>query len=59
MSIVEQIKKNLVDPDKHGPILEALVDILEEQGERGVRKRIRGWVEEIKLENQRPKAGKE
>jgi hypothetical protein len=51
MSVVEQIKKNLVDPDKHGPILEALVDILEEQGERGVRERIKGWIEEIKVES--------
>ena len=51
MSIVEQIKENLVDPDKHGPILEALVDIMEEQGEKSVRQRIKGWVEEIKLDN--------
>lgn len=51
MSIVEQIKKNLVDPENHGPILEALMDILEEQGERGVRQRIKKWVEEIQVEN--------
>ena len=50
MSIVQQIEKSLVDPDKHGPILEALVDILEEQGERGVKDRIKKWVEEIKSE---------
>jgi hypothetical protein len=51
MPIVEQIRKNLVDPDKHGPILEALVVILEEQGERGVKERIKGWIEEIKLQD--------
>jgi hypothetical protein len=50
MSIVEQIEKNLVDPDKHSPILKALVDILEEQGESGVKVRIKKWVEEIKAE---------
>lgn len=50
MSIVEQIKMNLVDPDKHGPILKALVDILEEQGEKGVKDRIEKWVEEIEAE---------
>jgi len=50
MSIVEQIKTNLVDPDKHGPILKALVDILEEQGEKGVKDRIKKWVEEIEAE---------
>jgi hypothetical protein len=50
MSLVEQIKKNLVDPEKHGPILEALVDILEEQGEKGVKDRIKKWIEEIEAE---------
>ena len=51
MSVVKQITKNLVEPDKHGPILEALVDILEEQGEKGVKERIKRWIEEIKTEN--------
>jgi hypothetical protein len=50
MSVVEQIRMNLVDPDKHGPILKALVDILEEQGEKGVKDRIKKWVEEIEAE---------
>jgi len=51
MSMIDEIRKNLVNPDKHGPILEALVDILEEQGDRGVRERIKKWVEEIKAES--------
>jgi len=50
MSIVEQIKTNLVDPDKHGPILKALIDILEEQGEKGVKDRIKKWIGEIEAE---------
>ena len=50
MSIAEQIEKNLVDSDKHAPILKALVDILQEQGEKGVTDRIKKWVEEIKEE---------
>ena len=50
MSLVEQIKKNPVDPEEHGPILEALVDILEEQGEKGVKDRIKKWIEEIEAE---------
>jgi hypothetical protein len=50
MSVVEQIKTSLVDPDKHGPILKALVDILEEQGEKGVKERIKKWIEEIEAE---------
>lgn len=38
MTITEQITKNLVEPKKHGPILKALVDILEEEGEKGLKK---------------------
>jgi len=59
MSIVEQIRKNLVDPDKHGPILQALVDILEEHGEKGVKDRIKKWVEEIKAETPPPTESEE
>ena len=59
MSIIEQIKKNLIDPDKHGPVLKALVGILEEQGEKGVKDRIQKWVEEIKAETPPPIESKE
>jgi hypothetical protein len=59
MSIVEQIKANLVDPDKHGPILEALVEIWEEQDEKGIKDRIKKWVEEIKAETPPPTESKE
>jgi hypothetical protein len=59
MSIAEQIKANLVDPDKHGPVLKALVEILEEQGEKGVKDRIKKWVEEIKAEASFPTESKE
>ena len=59
MSIVEQIRTNLIDPDKHGPILEALVDILEEQGERGVKDRIKKWIEEIEAETPPPTESEE
>jgi hypothetical protein len=59
MSIVEQIKTNLVDPNKHAPILKALVDILEEQGEKGVKDRIKKWVEEIKAETPPPTESEE
>ena len=50
MSVVEEIEGNLVDPEKHGPILRALAAILETHGERGVRDRIKKWVEEIQAE---------
>ena len=59
MSIVEQIRTNLVDPDKHGPILKALVDILEEQGEKGVKDRIKKWIEEIEAETPPPTESEE
>ncbi len=47
MTITEQITKNLVEPEKHGPILKALVDILEEEGEKELKNRIKQWVQEI------------
>jgi hypothetical protein len=47
MTITEQITKNLVDHEKHGPILKALIDILEEGGEKGLKDRIKQWVQEI------------
>jgi len=47
MTITEQITKNLVDPEKHGPILKALTEILEEQGEKGLKDRITQLVQEI------------
>lgn len=47
MTITEQITKNLLDPEKHGPILKALIDILEEEGEKGLKDRIKQRVQEI------------
>ena len=50
MSIIEQITKNLVNSEKHAPILKALIEILEEKGEKGVKERIKKWIEEIETE---------
>ncbi len=51
MDIVEQIKTNLLDPETHGPILKALVEILlEEQDEKAVREQIKRWIQEIEAE---------
>ena len=47
MTITEQITKNLVDPAKHGPILKALTEVLEAQGEKGLKDRIGQLVQEI------------
>jgi len=47
MTIVEQIANNLVDPEKHTPYLKALIDILEERGEKGLREQLKQWMDEI------------
>jgi hypothetical protein len=59
MTITEQITKNLVDPEKHGPILKALVNILEEEGEKGLKDQIKQWVQEILEESPDYEEGKE
>lgn len=59
MTITEQITKSLVYPEQHGPILKALVDILEEEGEKGLRDRIKQWVQEIMEESPRNEENEE
>ena len=50
MSIADYIAQNLVDPEKHRPILNALIAILEEEGEKGLKDRIAQWIHEIQEE---------
>lgn len=50
MTIAEKIAKNLVDPEKHGPILRALIQVLEEDGEKGVKDLIKRFIDEIEQE---------
>ena len=50
MSIADYISQNLVDPEKHRPILNALIAILEEEGEKGLKDRITQWIHEIQEE---------
>ena len=50
MTIADQIASNLVDPEKHGPILKALLRILEEDGEKGLKDHIVQWIREIQDE---------
>lgn len=47
MTVTQQIERNLVNPEKHGPVLRALVAILEEGGEKALKARISDWVKEI------------
>ena len=51
MSISVYIAQNLVDREKHTPILNALIAILEEEGEKGLKDKISLWIDEI-LEDQ-------
>lgn len=50
MPISEHIAQNLVNPDKHAPILKALIAILEEEGEKGLKDHIAQWINEIQEE---------
>jgi hypothetical protein len=51
MTITDQIIKKLADPANHGPILRTLIDSLEEDGEKGIRDRIKRWIQEINEED--------
>jgi hypothetical protein len=50
MSIANQINKNLIDPENHGAILNAIIRVLEEEGEKGVKALIERFVKEIEQE---------
>jgi hypothetical protein len=47
MTITAQIAQNLVNPEKHTLILNALIAILEEEGEKGLKDQIAQWINEI------------
>jgi len=47
MKIADQIAQNLVNPEKHVPILNALLNILEDEGEKGVKELITQWIHDI------------
>jgi hypothetical protein len=50
MTIADQIAQNLIAPEKHTPILKALIAILEEEGEKGLKDQIVQWINEIQEE---------
>jgi hypothetical protein len=51
MTIADQIAQNLVNPEKHAQILNALIAILEEEGEKSLKDQITQWINEIQEEN--------
>ena len=44
MSIANQINKNLLDPENHGTMLNAIIRVLEEEGEKGVKALIERFI---------------
>lgn len=50
MTIVKQIRANLLDTDAHGPYLDAIVSQLETGGERAVKALIKNWIQQIEDE---------
>ena len=44
----EQLKTILLDPDKHGPYLEAMLEVVNNSGSKGLKKLIQEWIDEIK-----------
>lgn len=47
-ALEEQIKTILADQEKHGRMLEGLMEIVRDSGSKGVKDRIKQWIEDIK-----------
>lgn len=43
-----QLTPKLADPEKHGPILKAVLEIAGESGSKELRKQIKQWIADIK-----------
>ncbi len=44
----EQLKTMLADPEKHGPILNALLEVVKDSGSKGLKKLIQEWIDNTK-----------
>jgi hypothetical protein len=44
----KQLKKMLANPEKHGPMLDALLEVVKSNGNKGLKKHIQQWIDEIK-----------
>lgn len=44
----EQLTPKLADPDKHGPILKAVLEIAGESGSKGLKEQVQQWIADIK-----------
>jgi len=46
----EQLTLKLADPEKHDPILKAVLEIIEEKGSKGLKIQVQQWIADIKGE---------
>lgn len=44
----QQLTAKLADPDRHGPVLKAVVEIISESGSEGLKKQVQQWIGDIK-----------
>jgi len=44
----EQLSTKLADPDGHGSVLEAVLEIVSESGSEGLKKQVQQWIGDIK-----------
>jgi len=44
----EQLTPMLADPDRHGPVLKAVLEIVSESGSEGLKKQVQQWIGDIK-----------
>jgi len=44
----EQLTAKLADPDRHRPVLKAVVEIISESGSEGLKKQVQQWIGDIK-----------
>lgn len=44
----DQLISKLADPEKHGPVLKAALEIVEESGSKGLKEQVQQWIVDIK-----------
>ena len=44
----DQLSTKLADPDRHGSVLKAVLEIVSESGSEGLKKQVQQWIGDIK-----------
>lgn len=47
-SLSKQLTSKLADPEKHGPVLKAVLEIAGEGGSKELKKQVKQWIADIK-----------